>query len=102
MRLSLDKTSDIPICDQLAEQIVFQIAIGELKPGDALPSVREMAIRYKIHKGTVSEAYKDLVARLWITRHHGRKMVVRAPHEALEGRREELDDLIDATIRAAY
>jgi DNA-binding transcriptional regulator YhcF (GntR family) len=101
MRLRIDRSSDIPICAQIAEQIAFLIATGKLNPGDALPSVRALALRHKIHRGTVSEAYQDLVERLWITRHRGRKMVVRAPHEALAPRREELDDLIDATIRAA-
>ena len=102
MRICIDKGSDITICKQLSEQIVFLIATGKLKPGDALPSVREMALRHKIHANTVSEAYKDLVERRWLKRHRGKKMVVRAPHEALESRREKLDDLIDATVRAAH
>ena len=59
-----------------------------------------MALRHKIHPNTVSEAYKDLVQRHWIKRHRGKKMVVR-PFDALDHPVEDLDDLIDDTIRAA-
>ncbi len=100
MHIRIDKASDVTICKQLSEQIVFLIATGRLKAGDALPSVRQMAVRHKIHPNTVSEAYKDLVQRLWIKRHRGKKMIVRAPDEP-PAPVEDLDDLIDATIRTA-
>src|SRR5438034_95880 len=40
MNIRIDKGSDVTVHRQLAEQIVFLIATGKLKPGDALPSVR--------------------------------------------------------------
>src|SRR5262245_39548034 len=101
MKIEINKDSEVTICDQLSEQIAFLIATGELKPGDQLPSVREMALRCRIHANTVSDAYKSLVQRLWIKRHHGKRMVVRGPYEPLDSRREDLDDLIDTMIRAA-
>ena len=61
MHIRIDKCSGITICQQLSEQIVFLIATGALKACDALPSVRQMALRHKIHPNTVSEAYKDLM-----------------------------------------
>jgi len=42
MNIRIDKGSDVTVHRQLAEQIVFLIATGKLKPGDALPSVRAM------------------------------------------------------------
>jgi GntR family transcriptional regulator len=101
MNIEINKDSEITIGDQLSQQIVFLIATGKLKPGDQLPSVREMARRFSIHANTVSEAYKNLVQRLWIKRHHGKRMVVRAPHEPLESHNADLDDLIDAMVRSA-
>src|SRR5262245_33297225 len=68
MKIDINKNSEVTICDQLSQQIVFLIATGKLKPGDQLPSVRELALRCKIHSNTVSDAYKDLVQRLWIKR----------------------------------
>lgn len=104
MRIVIDKSSDLKISIQLSEQIVFQIATGKLKPGDTLPSVRQMVQRYGIHKGAVSEAFKDLVERQWVRRQRGSKMVVRAPLDPLDtssDRNEGLDNLIDATIAEA-
>ena len=66
MDLRISKESELPLRQQLAEQIVFQIAMGKLRPGQALPSVRELARRLKIHHNTVSEAYQDLIARRWV------------------------------------
>jgi GntR family transcriptional regulator len=101
MRIRIDRGSEIPIGQQLAEQIVFLIATNALKPGEGLPSVRALGARHKISPNTVSQAYKDLVRRGWVKRHRGRKMVVARPDEPLGSPREDLDDLIDATIRTA-
>jgi len=101
MRFHIDKSSDVPIRSQISEQIVLSIATTMLKPGDVLPSVRELAIRLGISRNTASAAYKDLVQRLYIERRHGRKMVVRALDALPLAPREDLDDLIDAAIRAA-
>jgi DNA-binding transcriptional regulator YhcF (GntR family) len=103
MNIRIDKDSDIAVYRQLAEQIAFLSATGEWKPGDALPSVRELARRHKIHKDTVSQAYQDLVDRNWIKRHRGKAMKVRAPGEpaGADPRTENLDDLIDAVVRHA-
>ncbi len=101
MRIRIQRQSGVSIRQQLSEQIVFLIASGKLKAGEALPSVRELAMRHKIHPNTVSEAYKDLVRRFWIKRQHGKKMIVRALDEPLGARVEDLDDLIDVSIRTA-
>jgi GntR family transcriptional regulator len=102
MNIRIDKGSEIPIRRQLSEQIVFQIATGRVKSGDPLPSVRELSLRLKISPTTVSEAYQDLSIRLWIKRHRGKKMVVRAADRPLEsGDAADLDDVIDTTIRIA-
>jgi len=54
MNIRIDKGSDVTVHRQLAEQIVFLIATGKLKPGDALPSVRAMALRpvFKLPKNS--------------------------------------------------
>jgi GntR family transcriptional regulator len=86
----------------LAEQIVFQIATGRLQPGQALPSVRELARRLKIHHNTVSEAYKDLIARRWVVGRRGARVTVRALQDgAKPSAAGGLDELINTLIRAA-
>ena len=101
MAIAIDKNSDVSLRRQIVEQIVFQIATGMLKPGEQLPSVREVALRHKIHANTVSQAYQELVERHWVKRHRGRRMVVRSVEEPPIPREEDLDDLINATIRNA-
>ena len=102
MEIRVDKQSEIPVRQQLAEQIVFLIATEKLKPGQALPSVRELARRLKIHRNTVSEAYRDLKRRAWVVARRGSRVVVRTRGAQIgQAVSCDLDDLIDATIRAA-
>src|SRR5262249_13114447 len=78
MDIRIDKKSDVSVRQQLTEQIIFSIATEKVKPGQALPSVRELARRLKIHHNTVSQAYKDLARRTWVVRRQGSRVVVRS------------------------
>ena len=102
MDISISKESEISVREQLNGQILYLIATEKLKPGQSLPSVREVARRLKIHHNTVSQAYQDLVDQNLLIRQPGSRMVVRTL-EPMSGRPQtrDLDDLINATIRAA-
>src|SRR5262245_15984808 len=99
MDIHIDSSSDVPIRRQLTEQIVFLIAIERLKVGDALPSVRELSRRLKIHRNTVSEAHQELVRRNWLRGRRGSRLTVLSRIE-LTGT-ATLDDLINQTIARA-
>jgi DNA-binding transcriptional regulator YhcF (GntR family) len=102
MDIRIDKKSEVSVRQQLAEQIIFSIATEKLKPGQALPSVRELARRLKIHHNTVSQAYKELARRAWVVRRQGSRVVVRSAGERGEQKNgHDVDDLINATIRLA-
>jgi GntR family transcriptional regulator len=102
MDIRISRESPIPLRQQLAEQIVFLIATDQLRPGQALPSVRELARRLKIHHNTVSEAYQDLVRRTWLVRRRGSRVTVRGLEEVIHPRAAStLDDLINMLIRVA-
>lgn len=58
--VALDYKSSKPIYEQIIEQIKFNVMKGYLKPGDAIPSVRKLALELKITPGTVSKAYQEL------------------------------------------
>jgi GntR family transcriptional regulator len=102
MDIYIDRQSDVPIHQQLADQITFLIATQKLRSGSSLPSVRELARRLRIHHNTVSQAYTHLTERKWLVRHRGRRLIVGSGQlvPSLEAVRE-LDDLINATIRFA-
>jgi len=103
MDVRISKESEVPLRHQVAEQIILLIATDKLKPGEALPSVRELARRLKIHHNTVSEAYQDLVRRHWAVSRRGSHLVVIQPSEGSPGVevRRDLDDLINQTIEMA-
>ena len=53
MQIALSKTSDVPLRQQLAEQIVFLITTGQLQFGEELPSVR--SLWFIAHEQTLHE-----------------------------------------------
>ncbi len=59
--IKVDFSSDVPIYKQIADSIIELIAKGELKPGDKLPSIRELATMLGVNMLTVDKAYKYLV-----------------------------------------
>ncbi len=60
MFLELDLNSEIPIYIQIKDQIIHLIAKGELKEGDKLPSVRQLAIDIGVNLHTINKAYNLL------------------------------------------
>jgi GntR family transcriptional regulator len=60
MDLDLDPTSPIPLYLQLVEQVRRLVALGALRPGDRIPSVRELAVRTRVNRNTVGRAIQSL------------------------------------------
>ena len=60
MVITVDKLSDAPLYLQLRDSVIAGIAAGELRPGDALPSVRSLAEDLGINLHTVNKAYATL------------------------------------------
>lgn len=56
----LDLKGNTPIYEQIIEQMKFHVMKGNLKPGNAIPSVRKLAFELKITPGTVAKAYQEL------------------------------------------
>ena len=49
-----------PICPQICEQLNVGIASGELKPGERLMSVREVALAAGVNPNTVQKSFEEL------------------------------------------
>ena len=101
MQIALSKTSEVPLRQQLAEQVVFLITTGQLHAGEELPSVRALARQIMVHHNTVSEAYQDLVRRGWLRRRPGSRLVVGARSGAPLVEPHDLDELINESIQRA-
>ena len=105
MRLWLSKNSDVPLREQLVRQIMLGVVSDDLKPGQRLPSTRELARRFRIHSNTVSAAYRDLERAGWLEVRKGSGVYVRrlggdAPDSPADPRLE-LDRLINAFLTLA-
>lgn len=102
MRIWLSKSSEVPLREQLATQILLGIVSNDLKPGQKLPSTRELARRYDIHSNTVSAAFQDLERRGWVEFRKGSGVYVREfSGDAAPGPKLELDQLISTLLQVA-
>jgi GntR family transcriptional regulator len=86
--LHVDERDPRPIYTQLAAQVKEQIRRGELRPGDELPSVRDVASALGINLHTAHHAYKVLRADGVIVLRLGRRPRVAALREAAADREE--------------
>jgi GntR family transcriptional regulator len=60
MIFHIQPDSPVPIYEQLVAQVTFAVAAGSLRPGDFVPSVRDVASELVINPNTVSRAYGEL------------------------------------------
>jgi GntR family transcriptional regulator len=60
VRIQIDEKSGVPFYRQIIEQVKFAIARGDLKPGDRLPTMRQLAVDLSINPNTVIRAYREL------------------------------------------
>lgn len=96
MQLKIDFRSGCPIYLQIAEQIQHQISTGELKPGERLPTVRQLAASLGVNFNTVARAYRLLDEAGLISTQHGRGTYVwEQPSNEISQRlrRQTLEDL---------
>ncbi|HQR31818.1 MAG TPA: GntR family transcriptional regulator [Blastocatellia bacterium] len=102
MQIWLSKESDVSIREQLMAQIKLAILSQDLKPGQRLPSTRELARRLKIHSNTVSAAYRELTDRGWVEMRAGSGIYVRKFDREVELEAQlDLDNMIVEFLQVA-
>ncbi len=69
--IRVDAESEIPIYVQLKNQLRYLIQNNILKPGEQLPTVRELAVELAINPNTVTRVYADLESEGVIKRIQG-------------------------------
>ena len=90
---SINPQSGLPIYKQLMEQIRRMISSGQLKPGDSLPSVRELALTHAVNAMTISKAYNMLEAEGLLARQRGKAMTVSDKNQLSESKQDRLKRL---------
>nr|WP_122012301.1 GntR family transcriptional regulator [Maliibacterium massiliense] len=79
MVVEIDFASSEPIYQQIVSQVIRGIADGALKSGDALPSVRQLAVDLGINLHTVHKAYDVLRQQGYVLIHRRRGALISAP-----------------------
>lgn len=89
----LNPQSGTPIYRQLIEQVRRMVAGGQLKAGDDLPSVRELALEHAVNPMTISKAYSMLELEGTLVRQRGKPMQVAAQSAAAQSAESRLMQL---------
>ena len=98
MDWELDKKR--PLCPQICEQLCIMIARDDLKPGDRLMSVREVALLAQVTPNTVQKSYEQLEAEGVIYSRRGAGWYVSDNQEiAQEVRRQYIRSKTEEYIR---
>jgi GntR family transcriptional regulator len=101
-RIRIDKSSRVPIYDQIEEQIKGLIHAGQIKAGDQLPTIRELSVDLSVNFNTVALAYRELANEGIIITERGKgTFVATTPgdEEMRVIRREKLNNLIAELIQ---
>ena len=99
----LDAASGVPFYRQIIDQVLFGIASGRLKPGEQLPTARQLAVDLAINLNTVAKAYKEMEIRGIVETQQGSGTFIAdrpVSKPALE-RRKAVDRLVDDLVRRA-
>jgi GntR family transcriptional regulator len=97
----ISQTDPRPMYLQIKEQIRHRIAVGELKSGDEIPSIRALAAQIRVSVITIKRAYLELEMEGVIQTRQGRGSFV-ADNAALGDslKEQELDQHLSAAIQA--
>ncbi len=89
LHLQIDPHSGIPVYRQMMDQIKYYVASGTLRPGDQLPSIRELAQALAVNPTTVVKAYTELQHDEVVEMRHGKGAFVRDGASQLSDRERE-------------
>jgi len=69
--------AEVTLREQLITQVILGILCHDLRPGERLPSTRELARRFRLHPNTISAGYRHLEQERWIEFRRGSGVYVR-------------------------
>jgi GntR family transcriptional regulator len=74
--LQIDLASHLPASEQIVRGLRATLLAGQFRPGDQLPSVRQLAVDLGVHHNTVAGAYRQLAEEGWLDLRRGRGATV--------------------------
>ena len=97
MWLTIDLNSEIALYTQIRNQIIQGILVNDLKRGESLPSVRQLAADLGINMHTVNKAYNLLKQEGFIQIHRQKGAIVNPP-KSYQANQEYYDQLKKAVL----
>lgn len=104
MEILIRAGDELPIYRQIMRQITEGLAVGRLRPGDKLPSHRDLAEELVVAPLTVKKAYDELELLGFIETHRGRGTFVRTkqPRMKLADQREQIEMAARKLLSLSY
>ncbi|HLT59421.1 MAG TPA: GntR family transcriptional regulator [Limnochordales bacterium] len=101
MQLKLDQHS--PIYMQIIDEFKRQVARGDLRPGDRIPSQRELAAMVQVNPNTVQRAYREMeLMGITETLRGQGTFITRDPERVAQIRREMADRALAGFVREMH
>ena len=100
MKLIISNSSNVPIYEQIKNQIIDQILKDDLKEDEVLPSIRTLSADIKISVMTIKKAYDELEKEGYIITRQGKGSFV-APKNlelAKEEKKKEIEEHINKIV----
>ncbi len=98
-----DPSSPVPLYQQISDQLRRLIAVGALKPGDRLPTVRDLAVQARVNRNTAARAIQRLEGEGVVRTRVGQGTFVERSATGIDPRRDEmLDRRIEELVLEAH
>ena len=76
--MTIQWNGEAPIYIQFYQQVITRILDGNIKEGEALPSVRKVAAEYQLNPLTISKAYQMLQEEHYVEKQRGKGLFVKS------------------------
>ena len=103
MNIIISNSSNAPIYEQIKEQIKSKLISNELKPGDLLPSIRNLAKDLRISVITTKNAYEELEREGYVETIPGKGTYIASKNVEIikEEQMRKIENLIDTAVSIA-
>jgi len=101
VKIRINRSVVVPLVDQIRDQVVAAISTGDLKPGDRLPPIRQLAQFLGINRNTVGQAYRLLEQEGYLVTRAGGGTTIAGSADTVVVRGQALRNLIRSALAEA-
>ncbi len=89
-RVDMEYNTGMPIYLQVIHELKKKMVKGELKPGEKMPSNRDLAVLYKVNQNTAARIYREMETRGYCFTKRGIGTFVSEEEEMFEDLKKEM------------